>query len=455
MTHQDDGRFPKVEQDSQEDYNEVPTYPQRPSFQDFKNQLRRSSQMVVFDGAPDDVHHPSSTPLYITSTFVQPSSTEYGGYDYTRSGNPTRTALEKHVALLEGAHTAFAFTSGMSALMTVVRLLKPGDELIVGEDIYGGMARLLSKIAAPAGLVVRSVNTCDVDVLEAAITDKTKMVHMETPSNPLMKITDVRKISSMLKSHNILLSVDATMMSPYLMKPLEMGANIVIHSATKFFGGHADCMGGFVVVNDVVLANQIAFYQNAEGTALSPFDCWLFLRGVKTMAIRIEKAQENAIQVARWLDAHGSVTKVYYAGLETHEGYALHKSQSLGPGVVMSFTTGNLKLSQRFIDACRIFKLTVSFGSVNSLCEMPCTMSHASVPAKMKTLPDDLVRLSIGIEDVADLLDDLAQAFRLAESNVSDIVKFKEAEKMLFDSHFEERPVVPELPKSHDTKSHL
>jgi cystathionine beta-lyase len=328
----------------------------------------------------------------------------------TRSGNPTRTALEKQVALLEGAKASFAFTSGMAALGSVTRILTPGDEMMIGNDIYGGMHRLATKVTAPAtGVQITFVDTTNIEAIAAAITSKTKMLHMETPSNPMMKVTDVRKIAALLKERGVILSIDATMMSPYLIKPLKLGADIVIQSATKFFGGHADTMGGFVSVKDEMLARQIAFYQNAEGTALAPFDCWLFLRGIKTMAIRIDRAQENALAIANFLERHPAVTQVFYCGLSSFAGYEIHKSQATGAGVVMTFTTGDTRISQRFIDACRIFKLTVSFGSVNSLCEMPCIMSHASIPAEERTLPEDLIRLSVGIEDVRDLIDDLTQ----------------------------------------------
>jgi len=259
----------------------------------------------------------------------------------------------------------------------------------------------------------------------------------------------------MLKRHNILLSIDSTMMSPYLMRPLQLGADIVVHSATKFFGGHADAMGGFVCVSDESLAQKIAFFQNAEGTALAPFDCWLFLRGIKTMGLRVERSQSNAIQIAQILAKHEQVSGVYFAGLkkDNDPSYDIHKAQAEGPGCVISFTTGSLQLSKRFIDACRIFKLTVSFGSCNSLCEMPCTMSHASVDADKRTLPEDLVRLSVGIEDVRDLIEDIEQAFEMALSDIPDIKAYYKgegyydtSEKLEFDSQFEDLPKVPNAP---------
>lgn len=385
---------------------------------------------MVFEGSPRDPHKPSSVPIYQTATFVQPSSTEFGAYDYTRSGNPTRTALEKQVAMLEGAHAAFAFTSGMAALAAVTRLLRAGDELLVGEDIYGGMHRLVSRVTgALHGVKIRFVDTTDLNAVKNAINSHTRMLHMESPSNPLMRITDVRALSSVLRNSNVLLSIDSTMMSPILQKPLLLGADIVVHSATKFFGGHSDVMGGLVCLKDEDLSKRIAFFQNAEGSGMDPFSCWLFLRGIKTLSLRVEKAQVNAQLVCEYLNKCPYITKLYYPGLKPQSSdtkalrdYDIHFGQSRGAGCVMSFTTGNVPLSRRFIDSLRIFKLTVSFGSVNSLCEMPCVLSHASIPADQRKLPDDLVRLSIGIEDPNDLIADLAQAFELASHpHVTDV----------------------------------
>lgn len=445
--------------------NTIPTFPLRPSFRDFQNQLRRESQVVVFDGCPNDPYHPSSMPIYQTSTFVQPSAVKFGSYDYTRSGNPTRTALEKHVALLENAHAAFAFTSGMAALNTLTNtFLVSGDHFLIGSDIYGGMHRLATKITSKMGVTVGFVDTTDLDAVRRAIQPNTRLLHIESPSNPLMRITDLRALSKIMKKNNILFSIDSTMTSPILMKPLTLGVDIVVHSATKFFGGHADAMGGFIAVNTSELANRVAFVQNAEGTAMAPFDCWLFLRGIKTMAIRIERAQENAMAIAQFLQEHKMVSHVNYAGLsntpEQKASRDLHFSQARGAGCVLSFTMGgNTRLSERFCDACRIFKLTVSFGSCNSLVELPCLMSHASIDPDKRTLPPDLVRVSVGIEHIDDLLEDVKQALELAASNIPDIPAFMKRtgqpidspavqpqptpEVGVFDSKFEDLPLVP------------
>ena len=370
-------------------YDSLPTFPVRPSYKTYHSNLTLPTQCVVFDGCPQDPHKPASTPIYQTATFVQPSASEFGAYDYTRSGNPTRTALEKQVALLEGAHAAFAFTSGMAALVAVTRLLAAGDELLVGDDIYGGMFRLVTRVSSALhGIRVRFVDTTDLAGVAAAISPATRMLHMETPSNPMMRVTDIRGLAAVLRDRGVLLSIDSTMMSPILQRPLALGADIVVHSATKFFGGHSDVMGGLVCLKTEELAKRIAFFQNAEGTGLEPFACWLFIRGIKTLALRVEKGQANARLVAQYLAGHPLVTKLRYAGLvpdpadvQATKEYRIHCSQASGPGCVMSFTTGSAALSRRFIDALRIFKLTVSFGSVNSLCEMPCLLSHASIPA--------------------------------------------------------------------------
>ena len=383
--------------------DDLPTYPVRPSYREFHSQLHIDTQCVVFEGAPGDPHKPASVPIYQTATFVQPSATEFGSYDYTRSGNPTRTALEKQVAMLEGAHAAFAFGSGMAALAAVTRLLKAGDELLVGDDIYGGMHRLVSRVtSALHGVTVRFVDTTRLEAVAAAISPATRMLHMETPSNPLMRITDIRALASLLRAKSVLLSIDSTMMSPILQRPLQLGADIVTHSATKFFGGHSDVMGGLVCLRDEALAKRIAFFQNAEGSGLDPFSCWLFLRGIKTMALRVGRAEESARRVAQFLRAHALVKDLYYPGESGGEEggggggggrardavaaseRAIHFSQASGAGCVLSFTTGSMAVSRRVIDALRVFKLTVSFGSVSSLCEMPCFLSHASIPAHLR-----------------------------------------------------------------------
>eukprot|EP00440_Ansanella_granifera_P053424 gb/GFBE01057914.1/.p1 GENE.gb/GFBE01057914.1/~~gb/GFBE01057914.1/.p1 ORF type:complete len:601 (+),score=106.27 gb/GFBE01057914.1/:1-1803(+) len=423
------------------EYDDLPTFPLRPNFAGFKNKLQPASECVVFDGCPEDPYHPSNTPIYQTATFVQPSANEFGPYDYSRSGNPTRTALEKHVAMLEQAAAAFAFASGMAALHTVTRLLKCGDEVLANEDIYGGMHRLLTQDCAHSGVEVKFVDTTDLNALNKAITPKTRLIHLESPSNPRMRITDLRGVCAIAHKHGILVSVDSTMMPPVICKPLALGVDIVVHSATKFFSGHADCTGGLVCVRDPELAHRVAFLQNAEGTALAPFECFLFLRGIKTMFLRVDRAQKNARHVTSFLLQNPYIKKVFFPGPGgcDAKSLAIHRSQSTGSGAVISFTTGSVAFSRRLVDACKIFKTTVSFGSVNSLLEMPCTMSHASIPSEKRTLPEDLVRLSVGIEDHIDLVTDLEHAIKVAAGEL-DLSPHGG-----FDSQFQDLPIVPTI----------
>eukprot|EP00931_Biecheleriopsis_adriatica_P066096 TRINITY_DN4050_c0_g1_i1.p1 TRINITY_DN4050_c0_g1~~TRINITY_DN4050_c0_g1_i1.p1 ORF type:complete len:643 (-),score=120.98 TRINITY_DN4050_c0_g1_i1:67-1941(-) len=429
-------------------YDDLPTFPVRPNFANFDNELHAASECVVFDGCPEDPYHPSNTPIYQTSTFVQPSCSEFGPYDYTRSGNPTRTALEKHAAMLEKAAAAFAFSSGMAALHTVFRLLKKGDEVLLNEDIYGGTHRLLTQDAINCGIIVTFTDTTDLALVESQISPKTKLIHTESPSNPRMRITDLTSLANIAHKNGVLLSVDSTMMPPVICKPLTLGADIVTHSATKFFSGHADCTAGLVCVRDPELAHRIAFLQNCEGTALAPFECFLLLRGIKTMYLRVKRAQETAEEVAAFLMRHPCVKEVYFPGPGgcDKDRLVIHRSQAIGQGSMISLTTGCCEFSRRFCDACRIFKTTVSFGSVNSLCEMPCTMSHASIPSEKRTIAADLVRLSIGIEDVRDLIKDLSRALDAAagiEASPKD-----HAPAGGYDSIFENLPVLPSLPSS-------
>ncbi|KAL0867030.1 hypothetical protein Bca101_046148 [Brassica carinata] len=356
-----------------------------------------------------------STPLYQTATFKQPSAIENGPYDYTRSGNPTRDALESLLAKLDKADRAFCFTSGMAALGAVTHLLKTGDELVAGDDLYGGSDRLLSQVVPRSGVVVKRVNTTSLEEVAAAIGPRTKLVWLESPTNPRQQISDIRKIAEMTHAQGALLLVDNSIMSPVLSRPLELGADIVMHSATKFIAGHSDLMGGVLAVKGEKLAKELYFLQNSEGSGLAPFDCWLCLRGIKTMALRIEKQQENARKIAMYLSTHPRVKKVYYAGLPDHPGHHLHFSQAKGAGSVFSFITGSVALSKHLVETTKYFSIAVSFGSVKSLISMPCFMSHASIPAEVRAargLTEDLVRISAGIEDADDLISDLDIAFK-------------------------------------------
>ncbi|WOK96417.1 hypothetical protein Cni_G05124 [Canna indica] len=362
-----------------------------------------------------DPYEALSTPLYQTSTFKQPSATTNGPYDYTRSGNPTRDVLQSLMAKLEKADQAFCFTSGMAALAAVTHLVEAGQEIVAGDDIYGGSDRLLSRVVPKRGVIVKRVNTSNVNEVASAISPLTKLVWLESPTNPRQQITVISKIAEIAHSYGALVMVDNSIMSPVLSQPLELGADIVMHSATKFISGHSDLMAGILAVKGESLAKEIAFLQNAEGSGLSPFDCWLCLRGIKTMALRVEKQQANAQKIAEFLSTHPRVKQVNYVGLPGHPGRSLHFSQAKGAGSVLSFLTGSLALSEHIVQSTKYFSITVSFGSVKSLISLPCFMSHASIPAsvrKARGLTDDLVRISVGIEDIEDLIADLDQAIR-------------------------------------------
>ncbi|XP_051140918.1 cystathionine beta-lyase, chloroplastic [Andrographis paniculata] len=356
-----------------------------------------------------------STPLYQTATFKQPSATENGPYDYTRSGNPTRDALESLIAKLDKADRALCFTSGMAALAAVTHLVGTGEEIVAGDDMYGGSDRLLSRVTPRSGVVVKRVDTTNLEEVASNIGPWTKLVWLESPTNPRQQISDIRKITEIAHAHGALVLVDNSIMSPVLSRPLELGADIVMHSATKFISGHSDLMAGVLSIKGESLAKDLYFLQNAEGSGLAPFDCWLCLRGIKTMALRVEKQQENAQKIAEFLASHPRVKRVNYAGLPGHPGRDLHYSQAKGAGSVLSFSTGSLALSKHVVETTKYFSITVSFGSVKSLISLPCFMSHASIPADVREargLSEDLIRISVGIEDVGDLIADLDRALR-------------------------------------------
>ncbi|CAM6068465.1 unnamed protein product [Sphagnum tenellum] len=384
--------------------------------QETEKELHVSTQLLQLDNSFDP-YSAVSTPLYQTATFKQPSATDCGPYDYTRSGNPTRDVLERLLAKLEGADRAFCFTTGMSALSTITHLAKAGQEIVAGDDIYGGSDRLLSQVCPKSGLVVKRIDTGNLDEVRAAVGPSTKIVWIESPTNPRQMISDIREIAKIAHEYGALLVVDNSIMSPVLSKPLDLGADIVMHSATKFIAGHSDVMAGVLAVKGESLAKEIYFLQNAEGSGLAPFDCWLCLRGVKTMALRVEKQQANAQKIAEFLASHPRIPRVNYAGLPGHTGRSLHFSQCKGAGSVLSFNTGSLAVSKHIAESTKLFSITVSFGSVKSLISLPCFMSHASIPSEVREargLTEDLIRLSIGIEDVDDLIADLDQALQTA-----------------------------------------
>lgn len=358
----------------------------------------KTSTRCVQLGRGDDAHGAIVPPIYQTATFEQPTATEFGEFDYTRSGNPTRALLEEQLADLEGARYACAFASGMAALTALTRIVNAGEEIIAGDDLYGGTVRLLDHISSHHNISVRYVDTTDATELRNAVTSRTRLILIETPSNPLFRISDIDQLAAIAKEAGAYLAVDNSMLSPILQQPLNLGADIVVHSATKFLCGHSDVTAGALITNNSTLHQQFAFQQNAEGAALSPFESWLLLRGLKTLALRVERQNDSAGKIARFLKARTEVTQVFYPGL----------------GAVISFTTGDEKLSAAIVETTRLFKIAVSFGSVGSTISLPCRMSHASIPAALKERlapPPDLVRLSVGIEDVDDLISDLDRAF--------------------------------------------
>lgn len=358
----------------------------------------------------NDQYNSSSVPIYQSATFKGGPGQEY---DYTRSGNPTRTHLERHLAKIMSANRALVTGSGMGALDVITRVLKPGDEVVTGDDLYGGTNRLLTYLKENGGIIVHHIDTTKLGVVKATVSEKTAMVLLETPTNPLIKIVDVAGIAT--SAHDInpkaIVAVDNTMLSPYLSNPLDLGADVVYESGTKYLSGHHDVMAGVIGVNDVALGEKFFFMINSTGCGLAPFDSWLLLRGIKTLAIRMEKQQANTQAIAEFLENHGF--KVRYPGLKSHPQYKLHWSQARGAGAVLSFETGSINLSERIVESTKLFGISVSFGCVNSLISMPCRMSHASIdPAvrKERAMPEDIIRLCIGIEDLDDLKDDLSQA---------------------------------------------
>ena len=374
--------------------------------------MKFGTKLVHFNAAPGDRNHPMATPIYQTATFEQEQADSFGPYDYSRSGNPTRTVLEDQLAALEGGVRAFAFASGMAAISSVTHLLRTGDEVLADWDLYGGTSRLFARVLERSGVCVALSDATNFERFAAAITPATKMVYVESPTNPLLRVLDLEALATIAHERGIPLCVDSSAMSPYLQRPLALGADIVVHSGTKFLSGHSDVTAGAVIVNDEALAKEIYFLQNAEGTALAPFDCFLFLRGLKTLKLRIEAQQGNASSVAAYLKSHAKVASVLYPGDPDHPGYALQRRQASGAGALISMRLSSAAAAKQFAEGLRLFKIAVSFGSVNSTVCIPAAMSHASVAAehqKMRAIPGDLLRLSIGIEDGEDLVADLEE----------------------------------------------
>lgn len=349
-------------------------------------------------------------PIYQVSTYNQESFDQFGRYDYARSDNPTREVLEETMAGLENGSRGFAFASGMAAISTTLLLFSPGDHLVVAEDVYGGTYRVLTKLFARLGIEATFVDTTNLDAIRTAIRPTTRGLYLETPSNPLLKITDLAGAAEIARERGIITLVDNTFMTPYLQRPLDLGCDIVLHSGTKFLNGHSDVICGFAVVKDRELGSRIRFLQNAFGAILGPQDSWLVLRGLKTLKVRMEESQRSAGAVAEWLTRQEMVQEVIYPGLASHPGFAIHRSQASGPGAVLSFRLSTLELTKKLLEGIRLAAFAVSLGGVESIVSYPAKMSHAAMPPQERAsrgITDTLIRLSVGLEDTDDLIADL------------------------------------------------
>ena len=370
---------------------------------------------AIHAGQPADAATGATiTPIYQTSTYTQAGLGDHKGYEYSRTGNPTRAALEACLASLEGAEFGLAFGSGMAATSAVLSMLRPGDHVIAGDDLYGGSYRIFEKVLRPMGVEFEYVPARDIAAYAAAIRPETKMIWAETPTNPLLSLVDIAALAEVARPRGITLVVDNTFASPYLQRPLELGADVVVHSTTKYLNGHSDVVGGAVLTSRADLYEPIKFYQNAAGGVPSPFDSWLVLRGVKTLAVRMRQHCENAMRVARFLEGHPLVEKVYYPGLEEHPDHALARRQMRDFGGMVSFAFKGTRADvDTFTRHLRVFALAESLGGVESLCCHPASMTHGSIPAEERErrgVTDTLLRLSVGIEDADDLIADLDQA---------------------------------------------
>jgi cystathionine beta-lyase/cystathionine gamma-synthase len=364
---------------------------------------------------PDPSTGAIMTPIYQTSTYVQEAPAQHKGYEYARSQNPTRFALEKAYAEIENGKFGLAFSSGVAATDAVIKLLAPGDEVICANDMYGGTYRLFTKVFEKFGIKFHYVNMQQVENIRPVINSNTKLIWTETPTNPLMNITDIAAVAAIAKEHKVLLCVDNTFASPYLQNPLDLGADIVMHSATKYLGGHSDVIQGCLVMNDAALRDQLYFIQKSCGAVPGPMDCFLVLRGIKTLHVRMQRHCENGEKVANFLRNHPKVGKVYWCGFEDHPNHAIAKKQMRGYGGMMSFELkdDSVDNAKRVLSSTKVFALAESLGGVESLINHPASMTHASIPREERIkngLSDSLIRLSVGIEDADDLIADLAQA---------------------------------------------
>ncbi len=372
-----------------------------------------STDCIHAGNAPDPRTGAVSVPIYQTSTYVQEALGKHKGYEYARTQNPTRSAVEANLAALEGGARGFAFASGMAAIDAVASLLTAGDHMVVTDNTYGGTFRLFERVLRRHGLDFTYVDSSDVALVEQALRPATRMLFVETPTNPVMRLTDLQAVAELARARSLRLVVDTTFASPFNQRPLELGAHLVVHSTTKYLNGHSDSVGGVVVSNDAEASDWLGFVQNAAGAILGPFDSWLVLRGTKTLAVRMAQHNSNAQLVAEFLAANSRVKQVFYPGLPSHPQHRLAAEQMRGFGGMLSFDAGSLEAARTILNGVRLFALAESLGGVESLVCHPATMTHASVPPDMRArlgITDSLVRLSVGIEDVQDLVDDLDQA---------------------------------------------
>ncbi|MTT32470.1 bifunctional cystathionine gamma-lyase/homocysteine desulfhydrase [Terrilactibacillus sp. BCM23-1] len=375
--------------------------------------MRPKTRMIHSGITGDEYTGAVSVPIYQASTYEQEAVGKHKGYDYSRTGNPTRYALETLIKDLEGGKAGYAFASGMAAISAVMMLFKSGDHIILTDDVYGGTYRVISKVFSQFGIDATFVNTSDIEAIVSAIQENTKAIYLETPTNPLLKITDIKAVSNLAHKRDLLLIVDNTFSTPYWQQPLVHGADIVVHSATKYIGGHSDVVAGLVVVNSEKLSKDLHFIQNSVGGILGPQDAWLLIRGIKTLGIRMEAIEANAKKLATYLNQHPRVRKVYYPGLENHIGHDIQIKQAQGYGGMISFDVGSEERVNQVLKKLKYFTLAESLGAVESLISVPAKMTHASIPKNIRHklgITDGLIRISVGIEDVDDLIEDLAKA---------------------------------------------
>ncbi len=377
--------------------------------------MKAATKFIHAGAEPDPSTGAIMTPIYQTSTYVQAAPGDHKGYEYARSQNPTRAALETALAIIENGQYGLAFSSGVAATDAVIKLLEPGDEVICANDMYGGTYRLFTKVFEKFGIRFIYVDTTNASNVEKAISSNTKLVWLETPTNPLMNITDIAAVAAITKAKKILLAVDNTFASPYLQNPLDLGADIVMHSVTKYLGGHSDVIQGCLVMNDKALREKLYFIQKSCGAVPGPMDCFLVLRGIKTLHVRMKQHCENGKKIAHWLRSHPKVGKVFWPGFEDHPGYAVASKQMRDFGGMISFELKNdsVEEARRVLSSTHLFSLAESLGGVESLINHPASMTHASIPREERIkngLSDALIRLSVGIEDADDLIEDLKQA---------------------------------------------